>query len=122
MLPCSWTRALSLLCLVLSSAMAVEGQRQIPLGPEYGHRQHGDPWDVSIANEWDVSCESRKMKGDAMQQLTMLKVLGPFPIHAREQHFLSPSFPVNRKGKRIVALLSLKTHHDSHNFYQSHNL
>lgn len=27
--------------------------------------------------------------------LTHLKVLGPFPIHAREQHFLSPSFPVN---------------------------
>ncbi|THH15894.1 hypothetical protein EW146_g4658 [Bondarzewia mesenterica] len=23
------------------------------------------------------------------------KVLGPFPIHAREQHFLSPSFPLN---------------------------
>ena len=25
------------------------------------------------------------------------KVLGPFPIHAREQHFLSPSFPLNRE-------------------------
>ncbi|KAI9056689.1 hypothetical protein FKP32DRAFT_1682226 [Trametes sanguinea] len=32
-------------------------------------------WKVSLSEEWDV--------------------LGPFPIHAREQHFLSPSFPIN---------------------------
>ncbi|KAJ8462025.1 hypothetical protein ONZ51_g11162 [Trametes cubensis] len=32
-------------------------------------------WKVSLSSEWDV--------------------LGPFPIHAREQHFLSPSFPLN---------------------------
>ncbi|KAF8803609.1 hypothetical protein BYT27DRAFT_7109472 [Phlegmacium glaucopus] len=32
-------------------------------------------WRVEIANLWDV--------------------LGPFPIHAREQHFLSPAFPLN---------------------------
>ncbi|KAI0713279.1 hypothetical protein C8Q76DRAFT_621267 [Earliella scabrosa] len=32
-------------------------------------------WTVSISSKWDV--------------------LGPFPIHAREQHFLSPSFPLN---------------------------
>ncbi|OSD02781.1 hypothetical protein PYCCODRAFT_1495213 [Trametes coccinea BRFM310] len=32
-------------------------------------------WKVSLSKEWDV--------------------LGPFPIHAREQHFLSPSFPIN---------------------------
>ncbi|TCD68231.1 hypothetical protein EIP91_011300 [Steccherinum ochraceum] len=32
-------------------------------------------WRVSVSNNWDV--------------------LGPFPIHAREQHFLSPSFPLN---------------------------
>ncbi|KAI0637266.1 hypothetical protein C8Q77DRAFT_1051392 [Trametes polyzona] len=34
-----------------------------------------DGWRVSISQEWDV--------------------LGPFPIHAREQHFLSPSFPID---------------------------
>jgi len=32
-------------------------------------------WHVSVSDEWDV--------------------LGPFPIQAREQHFLSPSFPLN---------------------------
>ncbi|RPD65838.1 hypothetical protein L226DRAFT_566346 [Lentinus tigrinus ALCF2SS1-7] len=32
-------------------------------------------WEVSVSTEWDV--------------------LGPFPIHAREQHFISPSFPLN---------------------------
>ncbi|KAI0371785.1 hypothetical protein BV20DRAFT_1066969 [Pilatotrama ljubarskyi] len=32
-------------------------------------------WKVSVSQDWDV--------------------LGPFPVHAREQHFLSPSFPLN---------------------------
>ncbi|KAI0670663.1 hypothetical protein C8Q78DRAFT_1070204 [Trametes maxima] len=32
-------------------------------------------WRVSLSRDWDV--------------------LGPFPIHAREQHFLSPSFPLD---------------------------
>ncbi|KAI8998905.1 hypothetical protein BD414DRAFT_476389 [Trametes punicea] len=32
-------------------------------------------WKVSLSREWDV--------------------LGPFPIHAREQHVLSPSFPID---------------------------
>ncbi|KAH9946364.1 uncharacterized protein BXZ73DRAFT_37690 [Epithele typhae] len=32
-------------------------------------------WRVEVSHNWDV--------------------LGPFPIHAREQHFLSPSFPLN---------------------------
>ncbi|TFK42788.1 hypothetical protein BDQ12DRAFT_293178 [Crucibulum laeve] len=32
-------------------------------------------WNVELSTEWNV--------------------LGPFPIHAREQHFLSPSFPLN---------------------------
>ncbi|KAI0781232.1 hypothetical protein BD413DRAFT_600635 [Trametes elegans] len=35
----------------------------------------GTAWTASLSQEWDV--------------------LGPFPIHAREQHFLSPSFPLN---------------------------
>ncbi|KAL1947537.1 hypothetical protein VTO73DRAFT_13261 [Trametes versicolor] len=39
--------------------------------PEKAHRG----WKVSVSPEWDV--------------------LGPFPIHAREQHFLSPCFPLN---------------------------
>ncbi|KAJ7090213.1 hypothetical protein B0H15DRAFT_779111 [Mycena belliarum] len=33
------------------------------------------PWKVQLARDWDV--------------------LGPFPTHAREQQFISPSFPVN---------------------------
>lgn len=32
-------------------------------------------WEVHVSKHWDV--------------------LGPFPIHAREQHFLSPSFPID---------------------------
>jgi pimeloyl-ACP methyl ester carboxylesterase len=35
--------------------------------------RHG--WRVQLSSDWHV--------------------LGPFPIHAREQHFLSPSFPIN---------------------------
>lgn len=37
---------------------------------------------------------------------TLLQVLGPFPIHAREQHFLSPSFPINRKFQSSISVLS----------------
>ncbi|OBZ75861.1 hypothetical protein A0H81_04588 [Grifola frondosa] len=36
---------------------------------------HSGDWQVVLPNEWNV--------------------LGPFPIHAREQHFLSPSFPLD---------------------------
>jgi len=36
-----------------------------------------DQWQVELSSEWNV--------------------LGPFPIHAREQHYLSPSFPLNRE-------------------------
>lgn len=34
-----------------------------------------DHWKVELDQTWDV--------------------LGPFPIHAREQHYLSPAFPLN---------------------------
>ncbi|KAG7092176.1 hypothetical protein E1B28_008545 [Marasmius oreades] len=34
-----------------------------------------DLWTIELSNQWDV--------------------LGPFPIHAREQQYLSPSFPLN---------------------------
>lgn len=34
-----------------------------------------DQWKLTLSKDWDV--------------------LGPFPLHAREQHFLSPSFPVD---------------------------
>ncbi|KAL5490095.1 hypothetical protein ACEPAI_4928 [Sanghuangporus weigelae] len=34
-----------------------------------------DQWQILLNNNWDV--------------------LGPFPIHAREQHFISPGFPLN---------------------------
>ena len=87
------------LCLALFSAMA-EGQRQIHLGTE--QESHQSDWLVSIANEWDVSRHSRETLPKELQQLTISQVLGPFPIHAREQHFLSPSFPVNRECKRFI--------------------
>ena len=83
----------------LFSAMA-EGQRQIHLGTE--QKSHQSDWLVSIANEWDVSRHSRETSPKGLQQLTHSQVLGPFPIHAREQHFLSPSFPVNRECKRFI--------------------
>ncbi|KAI0085425.1 hypothetical protein BDY19DRAFT_896611 [Irpex rosettiformis] len=37
--------------------------------------ESGTNWRITLSNDWDV--------------------LGPFPIHAREQHFLSPSYPLN---------------------------
>ncbi|KAH9951491.1 hypothetical protein B0H21DRAFT_818527 [Amylocystis lapponica] len=40
-------------------------------------------WRVSVSQDWDV--------------------LGPFPIHAREQHFLSPSYPLNREYTRFLS-------------------
>ncbi|KAI0747842.1 hypothetical protein C8Q80DRAFT_1219255 [Daedaleopsis nitida] len=38
-------------------------------------RPTSDSWKVSIASDWAV--------------------LGPFPVHAREQHYISPSFPLD---------------------------
>ncbi|KZT74257.1 hypothetical protein DAEQUDRAFT_702566 [Daedalea quercina L-15889] len=56
--------------------MDARDQLQKPVGvdsSDHDHRTAG--WRVSTAKEWNV--------------------LGPFPIHAREQHFMSPSFPLN---------------------------
>ncbi|GJE86814.1 hypothetical protein PsYK624_028970 [Phanerochaete sordida] len=67
------TTALAVCCaLVLAAAVPPvmsSSDAQIPLG------QGPNAWRVAISDSWDV--------------------LGPFPIHAREQHFLSPSFPLN---------------------------
>ncbi|KAF8163069.1 Alpha/Beta hydrolase protein, partial [Crassisporium funariophilum] len=56
------------LSLSLAQAMA-DGQTYLP------HNQNDVLWTVEFSKSWDV--------------------LGPFPIHAREQHFLSPAFPLN---------------------------
>ncbi|KAF8876046.1 hypothetical protein CPB84DRAFT_1838726 [Gymnopilus junonius] len=48
--------------------MSAATHMQAYLGPD-------DAWKVQVGASWDV--------------------LGPFPIHAREQHFLSPAFPLN---------------------------
>lgn len=44
---------------------------------------------------------------DQLWKLTLSKdwdVLGPFPIHAREQQFLSPSFPIDREPRPLACL------------------
>ena len=50
-------------------------------------------WRVEIANRWDVSY-THSPNSSAESQF-LIQVLGPFPVHAREQHFLSPAFPLN---------------------------
>lgn len=40
-----------------------------------------------------VGCEYQRCYYS--NHLHFVQVLGPFPIHAREQHFISPSFPLN---------------------------
>ncbi|KAF5373151.1 hypothetical protein D9758_001792 [Tetrapyrgos nigripes] len=54
--------------LRLCSPMAAASQIPLEIDPNNG-------WSVQLSTHWNV--------------------LGPFPIHAREQHFLSPSFPIN---------------------------
>jgi hypothetical protein len=49
-------------------------------------------WRVEIANLWDVSNPRYSV---LLNTHFLIQVLGPFPIHAREQHFLSPAFPLN---------------------------
>ncbi|PPQ78159.1 hypothetical protein CVT25_015492 [Psilocybe cyanescens] len=49
-------------------------------------------WTVKYDKFWDAS--PRSLSSSTHAEL-MIQVLGPFPIHAREQHFISPSFPLN---------------------------
>ena len=53
-------------------------------------REHHN-WTVKLSDTWDVGIPVLRVV-----RLTSanIKVLGPFPIYAREQHFLSPSFPL----------------------------
>jgi hypothetical protein len=56
-------------------------------------------WRVSLSPSWDVSPGGLAGVTILVLNLKCSKVLGPFPIHAREQHFLSPSYPLNRKHR-----------------------
>ncbi|KZT03565.1 uncharacterized protein LAESUDRAFT_814646 [Laetiporus sulphureus 93-53] len=67
----SWISTI-LMCLLPTSAMANVVGEQVQRVFEASGDSH---WRVSVSDDWDV--------------------LGPFPIHAREQHLLSPSFPIN---------------------------
>ena len=40
-----------------------------------------------------------------------VQVLGPFPVHAREQHFLSPAYPLDRESARSPAGLGPHSSH-----------
>jgi hypothetical protein len=42
-----------------------------------GEHHSQQQWNLTLLKDWDV--------------------LGPFPLHAREQNFLSPSFPIDRE-------------------------
>ncbi|PCH38714.1 hypothetical protein WOLCODRAFT_97559 [Wolfiporia cocos MD-104 SS10] len=65
---------------VLALVMASGGQQQTVFDASFASlidagANGSIDWRVSVSKDWDV--------------------LGPFPIHAREQHFLSPAFPLN---------------------------
>ncbi|KAI0340686.1 hypothetical protein BDW22DRAFT_1360117 [Trametopsis cervina] len=67
-----WYLGLTSVLLALQGSLAMEAQHIMsPDSPLLPHTH----WRVEVSNTWDV--------------------LGPFPIHAREQHFLSPSYPLN---------------------------
>jgi hypothetical protein len=50
-------------------------------------------WRVELSQEWDVCLQVFHLR--LSDELDQFKILGPFPIHAREQHYLSPSFPLD---------------------------
>ena len=56
-------------------------------------------WRVFLSPSWDVSPDGLAEAMILVLNLKCSKVLGPFPIHAREQHFLSPSYPLDRKPR-----------------------
>ena len=63
-------------------------------------------WRVSLSPSWDVSPDGITEVMILVLNLKYSKVLGPFPIHAREQHFLSPSYPLNRKHRSDSHMMS----------------
>lgn len=54
-------------------------------------------WRVRVSDQWDVSRVAQLAFNylSRRSQCLRAQVLGPFPIQAREQHYLSPSFPLN---------------------------
>ncbi|KAH8108462.1 hypothetical protein DFH11DRAFT_1094843 [Phellopilus nigrolimitatus] len=79
----------TLLVFALSAVAAgitSESQSGMAQAAFTSHESDLAQWQISLSKDWDV--------------------LGPFPIHAREQHFLSPGFPLNRMTVRL-------THHGS---------
>lgn len=56
-----------------------------------------EPWKAELSKTWDVRnlvlCPAKL--GYYVSLFKHSQVLGPFPINAREQHFLSPAFPLN---------------------------
>lgn len=92
-----FVRLLSTAQVVLASTSNLYGDAQTVL-TAMSDKAHGG-WKVSVSREWDVSEHLVVVKRTKTisHRHSILKVLGPFPIHAREQHFLSPSFPLNRK-------------------------
>ena len=66
-------------------------------------RGDDDGWvEGGVIARLGCECSNVRVDGRVAYGLTasawtvLVQVLGPFPIHAREQHFLSPAFPINR--------------------------
>ena len=66
-------------------------------------RGDDDGWvEGGVIARLGCECSNVRVDGRVAYGLTasvwtvLVQVLGPFPIHAREQHFLSPAFPLNR--------------------------
>ena len=49
-------------------------------------------WTVKLDRDWEVGFSAIPQFSHSFR---VIKVLGPFPIHAREQHFLSPAYPLD---------------------------
>jgi hypothetical protein len=72
---------------VVGTVLSMVDASQLPL-----HDHHR--WTVKLSETWNVGVPPRYLQSRCNLSV---KVLGPFPIHAREQHFLSPSFPLQCK-------------------------
>lgn len=89
--------------LAVAVITVVSGQTMVSLQVT-GPPQPPSAWRVSLSSSWDVSSG---LLGEVSRYLTSFKVLGPFPVHAREQHFLSPSYPLNRTPCSIFSRRNL---------------
>lgn len=67
---------------VFALALDASGRTQQVMSQDGIAQDTVSAWSATLSRRWDV--------------------LGPFPIRAREQHLLSPAFPLQGKPKRLL--------------------